>query len=127
MNLKIKLLQLPERGNYLIVITAGIVDPAGLERIFRQVADNTQSLLDCKVLIDLDAADLRFEPADLRGVFHVLVAALSHRSIKIALVSSPGIGAFDRLCALRTSLCGAGLKVALFDDTKSAVSWLSGE
>ena len=125
MNLKIKLLQLPERGNHLIVITGGIIDPAALEQIFRQVTEKTQSLLDCKVLIDLDTADLRLEPVDLLGVFQTLVADLSHRSIKMALVSSPGTDA-DRLDLLRAYLCRAGLTVALFDDPKSAVAWLSG-
>jgi hypothetical protein len=126
MNLEIKLLQLPERGNYLIVIARGIIDPAELEQIFRQVAEKTQSLLDCKVLIDLDAADLRFEPADLQGLFHALAVDLSHPSVKIALVSSPKIDEFDRPDVLRASLSSAGLKVALFDDAKQAVAWLSG-
>jgi hypothetical protein len=124
MNLKIKLLQLPGRGNHLIVITGGIIDPAELEQIFRQVAEKTQSLHDCKVLIDLDTADLRLDPGDLHGVFQTLAADLGHRSIKMALVSSPGTDA-DWLDLLRAYLCRAGLTVALFDDPKSAVAWLS--
>jgi len=124
MNLKIKLLQLPGRGNHLIVITGGIIDPAELEQIFRQVAEKTRSLHDCKVLIDLDTADLRLDPGDLHGVFKTLAADLGHRSIKMALVSSPGIDA-DWLDLLRAYLCRAGLTVALFDDPKSAVAWLS--
>jgi hypothetical protein len=123
-NLKIKLLQLPERGNHLLVIIGGIIDPPVMEQIFREVTEKIQSLLDCKVLIDLDAADLRFEPADLQVVC-ALAAALGHRSIKIALVSAPGTDA-DRLDLLRDSLCRAGLTAALFDDLKSAVTWLSG-
>ena len=123
-NLKIKLLQLPERGNHLLVIVGGIIDPLVMEQIFRQVTEKIQSLLDCKVLIDLDAADLRFEPADLRVVY-ALAAALGHRSIKIALVSSRGTDT-ERLDLLRDSLCRAGLTTALFDDLKSAVAWLSG-
>jgi hypothetical protein len=124
MNLKIKLLQLPDRGNHLIVITGGIIDPAELEQIFRHVAEKTQSLLDCKVLIDLDTADLRLEPADLQDAFQTLAVDLSHRSIKMALVFSAGTDE-DRLDLLRASLCRAGLTVALFDDPKTAVAWLS--
>ena len=124
MNLKIKLLQLPERGNHLIVISGGIIDPAALERIFREVAEKTQPLLDCKVLIDLDTADLRLEPADLHGAVQTLAAGLGHLSIKMALVASPGTDA-QRLDLLRAYLCRAGLTVALFDDPKSAVAWLS--
>lgn len=126
MNLEIKLLQLPERGNQLVVIAGGIINPAELDQIFRQVEEKTQSLLDCRVLIDLDAADLRFESADSQGIFHALAAGLSRRSIKIALVSAPKIDEFDRLDALSASLSSAGLKAALFDDAKSAVAWLSG-
>jgi hypothetical protein len=125
-NLKIKLLQLPERGNHLLVIIGGIIDPPIMEQIFRQVTEKIQSLLDCKVLIDLDAADLRFEPADLQGVFHALAAGLSRRSIGIALVSASKIDESNRLDVLRAFLSNAGLKVALFDDAKSAVAWLSG-
>jgi hypothetical protein len=126
MNLEIKLLQLPERGNHLVVIAGGSIAPAELEQIFRQIEERTPSLLDCKVLIDLDTADLRFEPIDLDGAFQTLAADLSHRRIKMALVSSPGTDA-DRLDLLRACLCGAGLTAALFDDAKSAVAWLGGE
>jgi hypothetical protein len=126
MNLKIKLLQLPSRGNHLIVIAGGIIDPAALEQIFRQVEQETQSLGDCKILIDLDSADLRLEPVDLHDAFQALAADLSHRSIKMALVSSLGSDA-NRLDLLRAYLCRAGLTVGLFDDPKSAVAWLSGE
>jgi hypothetical protein len=126
MNLKIKLLQLPARGNHLIVIAGGIIDPAALEQIFRQVEEETQSLLDCKILIDLDGADLRLEHVDLHGPFQALAADLSHRNIKMALVSSRGIDA-DRLDLLRAYLCDAGVTVGVFDDAKSAVAWLSDE
>lgn len=125
MNLKIKLLQLPARGNHLIIIASGIIDPAALEQIFRQVEEETQSLRDCKILIDLDTADLRVEPVDLHRVFKTLAADLSQRSIKMALVSSPGTDA-DRLDLLRAYLYDAGLTVALFDDAKSALAWLGG-
>ena len=125
MNLKIKLLQLPDRGNHLIVITGGIIDPAELEQIFHHIAEKTQSLLDCKVLIDLDTADLRLEPADLQSSFQTLAADLSHRSIKMALVFSAGTDAAT-LDWLRAYLCRAGLTVKLFGDSKSAVDWLSG-
>jgi hypothetical protein len=126
MNLKIKLLQLPARGNHLIVIAGGIIDPAALEEIFRQVEEQTHSLLDCKILIDLDSADLQVELGDLYSAFQALATDLSHRSIKMALVSSPGTDA-DRLDSLRAYLCRTGLTVGLFDDAKSAVAWLSGE
>ena len=124
MNLKIKLLQLPARGNHLIVIASGIIDPAALEQIFHQVEEETQALRDCKILIDLDSADLRLERVDLDDALQTLVVDLSHRGIKMALVSSPGTDA-DRLDLLRAYLCGAGLTAALFDDAKRAVAWLS--
>lgn len=40
MDLEIKLLQLPDRGNHLIVIARGLIDMEGLEWIFRDCGDD---------------------------------------------------------------------------------------
>ena len=61
MDLNIKLLKSPDGENHLIIITGERIDAEGLKKIFRQVEDTTQFLLNCKVLVDLEDASLRIE------------------------------------------------------------------
>jgi len=124
MDFRMKLLQLTERENHLIVITRGLLDADEFRWIFRKVGETARSLLDCMILIDLEDAQLRLEPLDI----HAIVDALepdrwSHRH-RIAMVSAPEIDKFDPLYILSAYLCGLGLKVAVFNETKSAASWL---
>ena len=120
---KTKLLEL-SGGNYLIAITAGVVDVERLEQIFRKIVAIRQSLLNCKVLIDLAEARLKLEPSDIDVIVNRLGADLLRSKITIAVVSSTEQDDIDRLSALRTSLCSLGLKVAAFHDPKTAVVWL---
>jgi hypothetical protein len=52
-------------------------------------------------------------------------AHLLHRNIQVTFLSSTEIHEFDRLSVLCASLRSLGLKVAAFDDAKSAVVWLA--
>ncbi|HEX7228926.1 MAG TPA: hypothetical protein VF452_00925 [Candidatus Binatia bacterium] len=122
MEVKTKLLEL-SGGNYLIEITAGVVDVERLQQIFRKVVAIRQSLVNCKVLIDLAEARLRLERSDIDELVNRLGADLLRSKITIAVVSSTQDD-LDRLSALSTSLCSLGLKVAAFHDPKSAVIWL---
>jgi hypothetical protein len=111
-------------GNYLIAIACGAIDAEDLARIFRQVSELSATLLNCKVLIDLEAARLTLEPADVDELLDALTPELGPHTVQIAVVSSPQADISKRLCLLRNSLCKGGLRVAVFHDTKSAVSWL---
>ena len=122
MDLRIKLLEL-SGGNYLIVITRGLIDAGRFEQIFREVAATSQSLPNCKILIDLTDARLRLEPPDIDVLVNGLGHDLFRPDIKIAVVSSE-IDEFDRLRSLSASLCNLGLKVVVFDNAKGAVVWL---
>ena len=68
MDLKIKLLEMPDAANYLIVITGGMVDAEGFERIFRKIAETSESLLDCRSLIDVENATLRLDQLDIHAL-----------------------------------------------------------
>ena len=73
MELNIKLLQSPE-GNHLIIIARGPIGVEALEQILRRAAETTQPLLNCKVLIDFEAAKLVLRASDVRalvdGIWH---------------------------------------------------------
>lgn len=124
MDLKIKLLELPNGGNYLIVITRGIINAEGFEQIFRKVAETNQAVPNCKFLIDLEEASLRLDPSDIHVLVHPLGSDLGCHGSKIAFVSSAEIES-KRLRVVSDSLCSLGLKVAVFDDAKSAAVWVS--
>lgn len=125
MDLKIKLLEMPDAANYLIVITGGMVDAEGFERIFRKIAETSQSLLDCRSLIDVENATLRLDQLDIHALDDTLGTHLERHEIKIAFVSSLDVVESKRLRVLRDSLSSLGLRVVVFDDPKSAVAWLS--
>lgn len=125
MNLKIKLLEMPDAANYLIVITGGMVDAEGFERIFRKIAETSKSLLDCRSLIDVENATLRLDQLDIHALDDTLGTHLERHKIKIAFVSSLDVAESKRLRVLRDSLSSLGLRVVVFDDPKSAVAWLS--
>lgn len=67
MDLQIKLFSGLDRGNHVIVITRGSVDIEGFKEIFRHVVNTTRSLLDCKVLIDLQDATYKLDPGDIHA------------------------------------------------------------
>ncbi len=108
-----------------MVTARGLVDAESLEEIFREVSATSKSRLNFKVLIDLADARIRFELADIDLLIHSLERHLLHVNIQIAVVSSMEIDEFDRLSVLSASLRSLGLKVAAFDDAKSAVVWLA--
>jgi len=127
MDLKIKLLEMPDAANYLIVITGGMVDAEGFERIFRKIAETSESLLGCRSLIDVENATLRLDQLDIHALDDALGTHLERHEIKIAFVSSLDVAESEskRLRVLRDSLSSLGLRVVVFDDPKSAVAWLS--
>jgi hypothetical protein len=121
MDFRIKLLELAEAGTYLIVIAQGIIEAEGFERLLRKVAEASEPLFDCRVLIDLEEAALRFECREILGLAHT-VGDFARPNLKIALVSFPES---ERLRALAESLRRRGINSAVFDCPKSAVAWLS--
>lgn len=124
MDLNVKLLQSPNGKNQLIIVTGGLIDTEGLERIFRHVAETIQRLFDCQVLIDFEDAHLRLEPADIDGIVNELGPDLRRGNSKIALVSSAETDAPEQLRVLSDSLRSQDLSVAMFDNAQAAVTWL---
>ena len=125
MDLQIKLFSGLDRGNHVIIITRGAVDIEGFREIFRNVVNTTRSLLDCKVLIDLQDATYNLEPGDIRAFAENLRPEYWPPTNRVALVSESDPQDYRQLCVLSTFLSNRAIKNAVFKDTKTAVSWLA--
>ena len=88
MDFHLKLVQLTEKGNHLIVITRGIIDGNGLAQIFRQISKATEALSECMIMIDLEDADLALQADDVEAIMAQLDSDQWHAANKLALVSS---------------------------------------
>jgi len=89
MDLQIKLFNGLGRGNHVIVISRGLVDIDGFKEIFRNVANTTEFLLDCMILIDLQDATCRLEPTDIYAFAENLRPEYWPATNRVALVSVP--------------------------------------
>lgn len=125
MDFQIKLFSWPDRGNHLIIITRGILDVGGLEQVFREVATVTQSLLDCKVVIDLQDAVCNLGTADIQAFANGRKPAAWSNKHKVAMLSPREVEQYDQLVLLTSGLSKQGFKIAVFYDSKAAVSWLA--
>jgi hypothetical protein len=124
MDLKIKLLEFSEGSHYLIVIAQGEIDREALKRVFNEIEKTSRPLVNCKVFIDLEEASLNVRPAAIHAIANRLELHLKSNPVKMAVVASK----FDRcgrLRLLRDLLSSQGLRVAVFDNTKTAAAWLS--
>jgi hypothetical protein len=125
MDFQIKLFSWPDRGNHLIMITRGLIDRAGLEQIFREVVTATRPLRDCKVVVDLQDATCTLKSADIQAFVDGVPPDLWCSTHRVAFVSPGEIEQYDQLFALTSGLAKRGFKIAVFDDSKSAVTWLA--
>jgi hypothetical protein len=125
MNYQLKLLRLPNHENYVIMLARGSVDSAALKTIFTEMTQATQSLPDCKVLIDLQDARLGFEPADFESSVMELKLEQWHHNNKVALVLAPQPDHLKYLIHVTTYLSNWKINAAGFDSVTTAVNWLT--
>ncbi len=125
MDFQIKLFSWPDRGNHLIMITRGVMDIRGFEQMFQEVLTATGSLRSCKVVIDLQDASCNIEEADIQPFVKGVRLDLWPSTNKVAIVAPPEIDQYDQLSILTSGLAKRGLKIAMFDDSKPAVTWLT--
>lgn len=125
MDLQIKLFSGFDRGNHVIVITRGSVDIEGFKEIFRHVVNTTRSLLDCKVLIDLQDASYKLDPGDIRAFADNLRPEFWPPTNRVAMVAESDPEDYSQLCLLSTFLSNRAVRNAVFKDTRTAVSWLT--
>jgi hypothetical protein len=125
MDFQIKLFSWPDRGNHLIMITRGILDIKGVEQIFQEVVTATEPLRDCKVVVDLQDVTCNLERADIQAFVDGVRPELWPSTNKIAIVAPREIDQYDHLFALTSGLAKRGLKIAVFYDSKPAITWLA--
>ena len=125
MDFQIKLFSWPDRGNHLIMITRGVIDVKGFEQILREVVTATQCLRDCKVVVDLQDTTCNLERADIQAFVDGAQPNLWPSTTKVAIVAPREIDQYDNLFALTSGLAKRGLKIAVFHDSKPAVTWLA--
>ena len=125
MDFQIKLFSWPDRGNHLIIITRGILDIKGIDQIFQEVVTATEPLRDCKVVVDLQDVTCNLQRADIQAFVDGVRPELWPSTNKIAIVAPREIDQYDHLFALTSGLAKRGLKIAGFDDSKPAITWLA--
>jgi len=125
MDFQIKLFSWPDRGNHLIMITRGMIDAKGFDQIFHQLLTATQSLRDCKVVVDLQDAMCNLRQTEIQTFVDGVELGGWPSTNRVAIVAPREIYQYDQLSALTNGLAKRGLKIAVFDDSKLAVTWLA--
>jgi hypothetical protein len=125
MDFQIKLFSWPDRGNHLIMITRGVLGIKGFEQIFQEVVTATAPLRDCKVVVDLQDTTYNLERADIQAFVDGVQPDLWPSTNKVAIVAPREIDPYDQLLMLTSGLSKHGLKIAVFYDSKPAVTWLA--
>src|SRR5262245_14612712 len=125
MDFQIKLFSWPDRGNHLIMITRGMMDAKGFDQIFHQLLTATQSLRDCKVVIDLQDAMCNLQKTEIQAFIAGVELDGWPSTNRVAIVASREIGQYDQLFALTNGLANRGLRIAVFNDPNPAFAWLA--
>jgi hypothetical protein len=123
MDFQIKLLQLQDRGNYLIALTRGSLNVEGFEQLFRQIKD-ASLLPHCKILVDLADVVCHLDSVEIDRLVNGL-SDFWFGENRVALISPSDVGQYDRLSNLRAGLSNRGFKVGVFVETKAAADWLA--
>ena len=125
MDFQIKLFRWPHRGDHVIAISRGPLDPEGFKEIFRQVDQITQPLSDCRVVIDLRDSTYILKSTDIPDLLRDIVENVSPRDNKLALVAAPEIKHSNQLALLSGCLSNYDFNIAVFTDMNRAASWLT--
>lgn len=125
MDFQIKLFSWPDRGNHLIMITRGILDIKGFVQIFQEVVTATEPLRDCKVVVDLQDTTCNLAGADIETFVDGVKPDRWPSTNKVAIVAPREIDQYDQILVLTSGLAKHGLKIAVFYDSNTAVTWLA--
>jgi hypothetical protein len=124
MDLQLKLFRLHSEGTYLFMIAQGIMDVEGIKALFHEIAKGTQSLLYCKVLVDLVDATMRLDVVAVADFLESLEHNPWQSGNTVALIVPPHLPDLPTLVQLRAHFARRGLKIAVFTTAKAAIDWL---
>lgn len=123
MDLKTKLVQWKNQGYYLIVVGRGELTRESLKKLFRTVREATRTILECKILIDLQDATTVMTSADIDTLMAELAGAFTGQAI--VFVCPAESYPYFALRALSTGLTDLGHRAVVFADPKKAIDWLA--
>lgn len=126
MEFQAKLFSWQDTGNHLFVIARGAMDGPDLTRLFGKIRAQTQSLSECKVLVDLSDGTCQVDVDEIERLVAGLDLEGWAAGNRIALLSAPEIIDYHRLYFLRTAVAGRGLVVGVFRNLEAALDWLAG-
>ena len=124
MDLQLKLFRLHTEGTYLFMIAQGIMGVEGIKALFHEIAKGTQSLLYCKVLVDLVDATMRLDGTAVTDFLEGLEHNPWQSGNTVALIVPPHLPELATLVQLRSHFACRGLKIAVFTTAKAAIDWL---
>jgi len=124
MDLQVRLFRLHTEGTYLFMIAQGIMGVEGIKALFHEIAKGTQSLLYCKVLVDLVDATMRLDGAAVTDFLESLEHNPWQSGNTVALIVPPHLPELPTLVQLRAHFARRGLKIAVFTTAKAAIDWL---
>jgi hypothetical protein len=125
MDFQIKLFRWPHRGDHVLAISRGPLDPEGFKEIFREVDQITQPLSGCRVVIDLRDSPCMLESTDIPLLLKDIVQNTAPRNNRVALVSAPEVKYSNQLALLSGCLSNYDFNIAVFTDMNRAASWLT--
>jgi hypothetical protein len=125
MDFQIKLFSWPDRGNHLIMITRGVLDIKGFVQILQEVVTATEPLRDCKVVVDLQDTTCNLAGADMEAFVDGVQPDRWPATNKVAIVAPRENDQHDQIFVLTSGLAEHGVKIAVFYDSKAAVTWLA--
>lgn len=124
MDFQLKLFRLHTAGTYFFMIAQGIMDVEAIKSLFHEIAKGTQSLLYCKVLVDLVDATIRLDVAAVTDFLESLEHNPWQSGNTVALIVPANLPELPMLIQLRAHFARRGLKIAAFTTAKAAIDWL---
>ena len=96
-----------------------------MRELFTSIAEITQSVGACPVLIDLRYSAYSMTPPEIRRLFDEFKPALRLMSNRIALLSAPEIEQYDQLFIMSVYLLNQSIEADAFCQMTPAVEWLA--
>jgi hypothetical protein len=125
MELEHKVLSCPETGeDYLAVIARGQVDAGAITEVFLSIAEITESVGACLVLVDFRFCEYDITYPEIDQLFREVKPALRLMHNRIALISAPAVHHYDQLFMLSVYLLDHGVEADAFCQANRALQWL---